>query len=76
MPKDRRVTISHQLRGSSEEKGEMLASLEQQRVALYDKKQCAASEGAGSAAMQETITSLEAQLVELFRDKEESARAA
>jgi len=50
---------------------EMLESLEQQLVALYEEKQQASADAAEMATMREAIASLEAQLIELYREKEE-----
>ena len=50
---------------------EMLESLEQQLVVLYEEKQQAsANAGAEMATMREAMASLEAQLIELYREKE------
>ncbi|MBC7492562.1 MAG: hypothetical protein H7241_08985 [Novosphingobium sp.] len=55
---------------------EMLESLEQQLVALYEEKQQASADGAEMATMRESMASLEAQLIELYREKEELRSAA
>lgn len=49
---------------------EMLESLEQQLVALYEEKQQASADAAEVARMREAMSSLEAQLIELYREKE------
>lgn len=55
---------------------EMLESLEQQLVALYEEKQQASADAAEMATMRETVVNLEAQLVELYREQEERRSAA
>ena len=55
---------------------EMLESLEQQLVALYEEKQQASAVATEMATMRETVASLEAQLISLYREKEELRSAA
>jgi len=61
---------------SSQSQAEMLESLEQQLVALYQEKQEASQNTATLAIMQETIDNLEAQLVSLYHERNEMAYAA
>jgi septal ring factor EnvC (AmiA/AmiB activator) len=56
---------------ASPELREMLESLEQQLVALYEEKQQASADAAEMATIREAVASLEAQLIELYREKEE-----
>lgn len=55
---------------------EMLESLEQQLVALYEEKQKASADAAEVVSLREALASLEAQLNELYREKEEQRSQA